>query len=99
MTTNGASVGNAVLGVPTAEGGSVCLSGTELAHRTRRNAGDGVPYASFAGIAPGGKKQIQDREVYRMYYIGIDLGTSSTKMLLLDERGTIHAEVAHDYPL
>ena len=34
-----------------------------------------------------------------MYYIGIDLGTSSTKMLLLDERGTIHAEVAHDYPL
>ena len=34
-----------------------------------------------------------------MYYIGIDLGTSSTKMLLLDERGIIHAEVAHDYPL
>ncbi len=34
-----------------------------------------------------------------MYYIGIDLGTSSTKMLLLDERGVIHAEVAHDYPL
>ena len=34
-----------------------------------------------------------------MYYIGIDLGTSSTKMLLLDERGTICGEVAHDYPL
>lgn len=34
-----------------------------------------------------------------MYYIGIDLGTSSTKMLLLDEQGVIHAEVAHDYPL
>ena len=34
-----------------------------------------------------------------MYYIGIDLGTSSTKMLLLDEQGTIHASVSHDYPL
>ena len=34
-----------------------------------------------------------------MYYIGIDLGTSSTKMLLLDEQGVIHAEVSHDYPL
>ena len=37
--------------------------------------------------------------LYIMYYIGIDLGTSSTKMLLLDEQGVIHAEVAHDYPL
>ncbi len=34
-----------------------------------------------------------------MYYIGIDLGTSSTKMLLLDEAGAIHASVSHDYPL
>jgi len=34
-----------------------------------------------------------------MYYIGIDLGTSSTKLLLLDGQGTIHAEVARDYPL
>ncbi len=34
-----------------------------------------------------------------MYYIGIDLGTSSTKMLLLNEEGTIHASVSHDYPL
>ena len=34
-----------------------------------------------------------------MYYIGIDLGTSATKMLLLDEQGVIHAEVSHDYPL
>ena len=43
---------------------------------------------------------MQKREVlYIMYYIGIDLGTSSTKMLLLDEQGVIHAEVAHDYPL
>ena len=37
--------------------------------------------------------------LYIMYYIGIDLGTSSTKMLLLDEQGVIHAEVAHAYPL
>ena len=37
--------------------------------------------------------------LYIMYYIGIDLGTSSTKMLLLDEQGVVHAEVAHDYPL
>ena len=34
-----------------------------------------------------------------MYYIGIDLGTSSTKMLLLDEQGVIHGSVSHDYPL
>ena len=39
------TVGNAVLGVPSAEGGSsVRFAGTVLAHRTRRNAGDGVPY-------------------------------------------------------
>ena len=39
-------VGNAVPGVPTAEGGnSPPTAGTMLAHRTRRNAGDGVPYA------------------------------------------------------
>ena len=38
-------VGNAVPGVPTAEGGGlVRFSGAALAHRTRRNAGDGVPY-------------------------------------------------------
>ena len=37
--------------------------------------------------------------LYIMYYIGIDLGTSATKMLLLDEQGVVHAEVAHDYPL
>ena len=34
-----------------------------------------------------------------MYYIGIDLGTSSTKLLLLDERGRIHGAVSHEYPL
>ena len=40
------TVGNAVLGVPAAEGGNRPHSaGTMLAHRTRRNAGDGVPYA------------------------------------------------------
>ena len=39
------TVGNAVPGVPTAEGGGlVHVTGTVLTHRTRRNAGDGVPY-------------------------------------------------------
>ena len=38
-------VGNAVPGVPAAKGGnSVRYAGTVLAHRTRWNAGDGVPY-------------------------------------------------------
>ena len=38
-------IGNAVPGVPTAEGGNTArLAGTVPAHRTRRNAGDGVPY-------------------------------------------------------
>ena len=42
------TVGNAVLGVPTAEGGNtVRFAGTMLTHRTRRNAGDGVPYRVF----------------------------------------------------
>jgi len=34
-----------------------------------------------------------------MYYIGIDLGTSSMKLLLMDEAGTIHNLVSRDYPL
>ena len=38
-------VGNAVLGIPTAKGGKTIHSaGAVLTHRTRRNAGDGVPY-------------------------------------------------------
>ena len=28
-----------------------------------------------------------------MYYIGIDLGTSSVKLLLMDELGVIHQQV------
>ena len=45
MSLTYATVGNAVPGVPTAEGGrSVDAAGTMLAHRTRRNAEDGVPY-------------------------------------------------------
>ena len=28
-----------------------------------------------------------------MYYIGIDLGTSSVKLLLMDELGAIHQQV------
>ena len=40
------TVGNAVPGVPATEGGNMPPSaGTMLAHRTRWNAEDGVPYA------------------------------------------------------
>ena len=34
-----------------------------------------------------------------MYYIGIDLGTSACKMLLVDEKGQIINEVTKEYPL
>ncbi len=32
-------------------------------------------------------------------FIGIDLGTSAVKLLLMDEKGTIHKEVNREYPL
>ena len=34
-----------------------------------------------------------------MFYIGIDLGTSSVKLLLVDSQGKIHSTVSKDYPL
>ena len=34
-----------------------------------------------------------------MYYIGIDLGTSAVKLLLVDKDGRIHASVSEEYPL
>ena len=34
-----------------------------------------------------------------MLYIGIDLGTSSVKLLLMDEKGTIQKMVSREYPL
>ena len=34
-----------------------------------------------------------------MLYIGIDLGTSSVKLLLTDEKGDIKKTVSKDYPL
>lgn len=34
-----------------------------------------------------------------MYYIGIDLGTSAVKMLLVDGAGQIKKSVSRDYPL
>ena len=34
-----------------------------------------------------------------MYYIGIDLGTSAVKLLLVDERGQILNSVTREYPL
>ena len=33
------------------------------------------------------------------YYIGIDLGTSAVKLLLVDEQGRIEREVTKEYPL
>ncbi|MGN0523411.1 MAG: xylulokinase [Eubacterium sp.] len=34
-----------------------------------------------------------------MYYIGIDLGTSACKMLLVDEKGTVINSVTEEYPI
>ena len=34
-----------------------------------------------------------------MLYIGIDLGTSAVKLLLMDETGRIHKIVSRDYPI
>ena len=34
-----------------------------------------------------------------MYYIGIDLGTSAVKLLLMDSQGTIEKTVSKEYPL
>ena len=34
-----------------------------------------------------------------MYFIGIDLGTSAVKLLLMDENGNIHKIVSKEYPL
>jgi len=34
-----------------------------------------------------------------MFYIGIDLGTSSAKLLLVDDGGVIHGEITKEYPL
>ena len=34
-----------------------------------------------------------------VYYLGIDLGTSAVKLLLVDEKGQIHNEVTKEYPL
>ena len=32
-----------------------------------------------------------------MLFIGVDLGTSSVKLLLMDERGTIKGSVSREY--
>ena len=34
-----------------------------------------------------------------MLYIGVDLGTSAVKLLLMDETGHIHKIVSKEYPL
>ena len=37
--------------------------------------------------------------MFKMYYIGIDLGTSAMKLLLMDAEGKIHNTVSKEYPL
>ena len=34
-----------------------------------------------------------------MLYVGVDLGTSAVKLLLMDEKGTVHRVVSKEYPL
>ena len=34
-----------------------------------------------------------------MYFIGIDLGTSAVKLLLMDEEGTVWNTVTEEYPI
>lgn len=34
-----------------------------------------------------------------MLFIGVDLGTSAVKLLLMDEKGKIHKIVSREYPL
>ena len=34
-----------------------------------------------------------------MFFIGVDLGTSSVKLVLMDEKGTIHGTTSREYPL
>ena len=34
-----------------------------------------------------------------MYYIGVDLGTSAVKLLLMDHKGVIKNIVSEEYPL
>ena len=43
--------------------------------------------------------QTHDNAQCTSLYIGIDLGTSSMKLLLMDAEGTIHNTVTKDYPL
>jgi len=43
--------------------------------------------------------QKQRRNEENMLYIGVDLGTSAVKLLLMDEKGKIHKVVSREYPL
>ncbi len=46
-----------------------------------------------------GTFQTEGREEKQMLYIGVDLGTSAVKLLLMDENGKIHNIVSKEYPL
>ena len=53
-----------------------------------------VSRTGFAAIASSSETEDID-----MQYIGIDLGTSAVKLLLVDEKGTILHTVSREYPL
>ncbi len=40
-----------------------------------------------------------NEEEWSMYYIGIDLGTTAVKLVLMDEKGTVSKTVSKEYPL
>lgn len=48
---------------------------------------------------PNGYKKNQKGEEKRMLYIGVDLGTSAVKLLLMDEKGRIKKITSRDYSL
>ena len=49
--------------------------------------------------AAGRRRLFMKGAIHLKLYIGIDLGTSAVKLLLVDEKGTILNEVSREYPL
>ena len=45
------------------------------------------------------KVRILEKELNMDYYIGIDLGTSSVKLMLVDSAGEIKNTVTREYPV
>ncbi len=56
--------------------------------------------AVIRGCADLGAQPLSEYvEVQNMLFIGVDLGTSAVKLLLMDEEGKIHKIVSKEYPL